>query len=119
MGSVRCLAAGGVILLNASEFKFSDASGPEIAILRQINDNWNLEGRFFRIDGWNASRDAVFALGSEVQYVSPFGDAFAPATIAGSYRSELSNVEINGRRQINDFWSLLLAFATSASMRAV
>ncbi|MGD0899995.1 MAG: BBP7 family outer membrane beta-barrel protein [Thermoguttaceae bacterium] len=79
---------GGVVLLNASEFKFGAECGPEIAIVRQINDDWNLEGRFFRIDGWNAT----------------------DTTIAGSYRSELTDVEINGRRRINDFWSLLLGF---------
>jgi hypothetical protein len=101
---------GGNVLLNASEFKFGYECGPEIAIWRQINDDWNAEGRFFRIDGWSASRDSVYALGSDVLYNNPFGNEFLSATIAGSYRSELTNVEINGRWQINDFWSALLGF---------
>jgi len=107
---------GGNVLLNASEFKFNNQCGPEIAIARQINDDWNVEGRFFRIDGWNASRGSVDALESDVQYASPFRIGVPPSffiydtTIAGSYRSELTDVEINFRRQINDFWSVLLGF---------
>jgi hypothetical protein len=108
---------GGVVLLNASEFKFGAECGPEIAIVRQINDDWNLEGRFFRIDGWNATRGVVDDLESDVQYATPFRigvpsphPIILDTTIAGSYRSELTDVEINGRRRINDFWSLLLGF---------
>jgi hypothetical protein len=101
---------GGVLLLDAAEFRFEYETGPEIAILHRVNDRWDIEGRFFRVDGWNARRNAVFALGSEVQYTPPFGDAFFPATIAGSYRAQLNNVEVNGRRKINDGWSLLAGF---------
>ncbi len=112
----------GDVLLNASEFKFNYECGPEIAIERQINDDWSIEGRFFRIDGWNASRGPVLGVSSEVQYATPMdilpttSPYYPQATnVAGSYRSELSDVEINARWQINDFWSVLLGFRASYS----
>ncbi len=101
---------GGVVLLDASEFKFKYEAGPELSIFRQIDDAWSVEGRFFRVDGWNATRGTVPAFGSEVQYETTFGNAFIPANISGSYRSQLSNGEINGRRKIDDFWSVLVGF---------
>ncbi len=109
---------GGSTLLNASGFKFDYETGPEIAIWRQINDDWNVEGRFFRIDGWYSIHNGeITAYESDVQYAIPFKvggpnyvvDVFETLT-DGGYRSKLSNVEINGRRRINDFWSLLLGF---------
>ena len=108
---------GGIVLLDASDFKFQYETGPEIAILRQINDDWNVEGRFFRIDGWEATRGSVHSLESDVQYATPFRigvpsptPIILDTTIAGTFRSELTDVEINGRRKINDFWSLLVGF---------
>jgi Putative beta barrel porin-7 (BBP7) len=102
---------GGTELLNASEFKFGYEAGCEVALWRQIDDDWSLEGRFFRIDGWNAATGSVLSpYGAVVQYATPFGSTAFPNIVAGSYRSELSNVEINGRRQINSFWSVLAGF---------
>ena len=52
-----------------------------------------------------------------MQYVTPAIVGYpsptpfiANTTISGSCHSELTDVEINGRRQINDFWSVLLGF---------
>jgi hypothetical protein len=108
---------GGSVLLDAAEFKFSEEVGPEIAILRQINEDWSVEGRFFRIGGWSASRGPVDDFESDIQYTTPFrigvpspNPIVFDTTIAGMYLSELTNVELNGRRRINDFWSLLLGF---------
>ena len=108
---------GGASLLNATEFSSDSEIGPEVAIWRKIDDNWSVEGRFFRVDGWNGSRGVVNSVESDIQYANPFRigvpspDPFIlDTTIAGTYRSQLTNVEVNGRRRINDFWSLLLGF---------
>ncbi len=99
------------VLLNAAEFAFRYEPGWEVSLLRQLDADWGIEGLYFRVDAWNASREPVSAPnGSTVQYAVPIGNVTFPGTIAGSYRSELSNVEINGRRRLNDCWSALAGF---------
>jgi hypothetical protein len=106
---------GGIELLNAAELGCKYEFGGDVSLWRQINDVWNVEGRFLRVDGWSSTRSPTFAWGSLVEYdPSPPGFKspyeYISAAVGASYRAELNSFEVNGRRRINDFWSLLLGF---------
>jgi hypothetical protein len=102
---------GGAQLLNASEFGFRYEGGWEIDLDRKLDDQWDVEARFFRVDGFSANCAGVLSpIGSVVQYVTPLGNTNYPVTTAASYGSQLTNVELNAHRTINDYWSFVAGF---------
>jgi len=103
---------GGTVLLNANEFDFDTKAGWDIYLSRErVFGCWGIEVNYFNIDGWNASTSPITsAAGSVIQYVTPIGNTFLPSTISGTYASQLYSVEMNARRQLRDWLTLLLGF---------
>ncbi|OHB82273.1 MAG: hypothetical protein A2V98_25730 [Planctomycetes bacterium RBG_16_64_12] len=92
---------GETVLLNADEFDFDFRGGFELsAIRRNVRCTcWDLEARYFRIDGWQAIRRPVYSpTGAIVQYLRPIGETAYPGRISGSYDSHLDSLELNLRR---------------------
>lgn len=97
-------------LLNAGQLDPGVAWGFEVSAIRHqfLGTRWDLEGRYFGIDGWNAVVGPVAApAGSTIQFATPVALPGA-ADLTASYHSELRNAEINFRRPVNDWLQLLL-----------
>jgi hypothetical protein len=105
-------APGGTVLLNADEFNFDAQAGWDIYLARErVFGPWGIEVNYFNIDGWNASTDPVLSpTGAVVQFATPIGNTALPSTVAGSYASQLYSVEINARRPLCEWLTLLLGF---------
>ncbi|MFH1922632.1 MAG: BBP7 family outer membrane beta-barrel protein [Planctomycetota bacterium] len=92
---------GGAELLNGNDLDFGFQGGFEFsAIRRNVHRTcWDLEARYVRIDGWEATRDPVYSeAGAVVQYIRPIGDTEFDGTISGSYDSHFDSFELNLRR---------------------
>ena len=100
---------GGADVLNAGEFNFDYEAGWEIGVKKYYNENWDLELRYFSVDGWRAGRAAQDCNGFWVQYETPIGVG-AASTVGGVYRSELDNLEINARRKMNPWLDIVFGF---------
>lgn len=102
---------GGNVLLDASEFNFDYEGGWEFGFARYLNPKWDVEFRYFSIDGWSAARAPVLSPnGSVTQYVTPTGLTNIPAEVSGVYRSELENIEILARRRMIPWLDVSLGF---------
>jgi len=103
---------GGNVLLDASQFNFDTRAGWDIYLARnRLFGPWGIEASFFSVEGWNAVVDPVLSPGGAVvQFAVPLGNVFFPANVSGSYASRLYNVEINARRPLNDWLTLLAGF---------
>ncbi len=100
-------------LLNASELNPGVAWGVELNAIRHrfLDTCWDLEGRYFGIDGWGAATTPVLSPGgSVVQFADPIGNINDPAVVSGSYQSRLYSVELNARRQLRDWLQILVGF---------
>lgn len=106
-------APGGNVLLNGADFSFDTEAGFRVGLIRHnvLGTAWDLEGLYFGIDGWKGTMGPVYsANGAATQFVNPLGNTVTPADVWASYRSELHNVEVNGRRPIRDWLSVLAGF---------
>lgn len=103
---------GANTLLNANLFRFDFPAGFELGAIRHnvMDSCWDLEARFFNVDGMNASTPTVLSPGGAVTpYVTPIGNTFFPVQFTGAYDSELLSTEINLRRQMGPEWLTVLA----------
>lgn len=106
-------APGGNELLNAADFKFDTEAGFRLGLVRHnvLDTGWDLEAIYFGIDGWRATTGVVNSpAGAVAQFVSPLGNTAYASDVWASYRSELHNVEVNGRKQVRDWLSILGGF---------
>lgn len=104
---------GGTVLLSGADLGFDTEAGFRLGLIRHnvLGTAWDLEALYFGIDGWAAATAPVYsATGAATQFVSPLGNTVTPANVWASYGSELHNVEVNGRRPIRDWLSLVAGF---------
>jgi hypothetical protein len=103
---------GGTVLLDANQFDFDTQTGWDIYLARdRVFGDWGIEANYFSVDGWNASTEPVTSPGGAVvQFVTPLGNTQVPATLSASYASQLYSVEINARRPLLDWLTLLLGY---------
>jgi hypothetical protein len=103
-------AAGDVIRLNANEFDFNYRGGYDFSFTRHRilhHPCWDVEGRYFRIDDFNAQVPATgtggVAVGSNedlIQFSAPLGIGGATGTVHSSYFSHLDGIELNAKRKL-------------------
>jgi hypothetical protein len=106
-------ASGGTVLLNANELNPGFSEGWDVSIIRKnvLDTCWDIEGIYYSVDNWNASRGVVRSpSGAWVQYQNPLGNGFFPSDISADYHSGLHNVELNARREIGEWGALVIGF---------
>ena len=109
-GGVVVEDAYGDTLLESNDYDFGWSNGWEAGVIRRVNRCWGVEGRFFRIDSFDAVYPSFYSpYGASVQYYDPMTTQ-SPATITSSYHSELTNCELNLRRAITCKIDLVFGF---------
>jgi len=101
---------GGNVMLDADDYDFDFRGGFEVsAIRRNVRRTcWDLEARYFRVDGWEARQPIAYATGGLwSQYAQPIGDSGAVA-YASVYQSDLDGFELNLRRPVGCGWLTVL-----------
>ncbi len=96
-------------VLTAGEFNFDREGGWRIDLRRDLNPDWDLEFRYFGVDGFHATRGNVASAGMWVPYIQPTGYA-AATLVSASYRSELHSLEVNTRYKMNPELDVVLGF---------
>lgn len=96
--------------LNADSFDFGFASGWDVS-LQRATANGNLEARFFSIDGWDSATTAIAGPASLVviNNAMPFTSP-GVTSIDATYDSELLGAELNLRRDLTEWASLIGGF---------
>jgi hypothetical protein len=102
----------GAALLNATDLGFGTAAGFRIGVVRHqvLGTAWDLETLYSGIDGWRATTGVLPATGTEIPFATPLGDPLNFSHNWANFRSELHNVEVNGRRPIREWLSFLAGF---------
>ena len=85
------------------------AVGPDITLARCLGPCWDVEARYFQVDGWNDRQD--FSSPNGV-LVSAYGSFASSSAIAYTYSSRLYNVEMNMRWKHWERLPLLIGFRT-------
>lgn len=101
---------GPLPLLQSNDYDFNWHNGWEIGLQRQLSRVWAAEARFYRVDSFDAVGSPIFSLtGVTVEYGDPisYDD---PSTVVSSYSSELTNLELNLRRNITPRIDLIFGF---------
>lgn len=99
-------------VLNAADLGFDTSAGFRIGLIRHqvLGTAWDLETVYMGVDGWRAATGVLPSVGTEIPFITPLGDSLNSAHNWAFYRSELHNVEINGRRPVRDWLSFLVGF---------
>jgi hypothetical protein len=94
---------------NANQFDLPVQLGWQIAVARRLNDDWELEARYFDLGGQGATSPTISSsVGAGVPFATtPQGLFFPPLNTNLSYSSRLQDVELNARRSLNDRVSVL------------
>jgi hypothetical protein len=89
---------------NANQFDLPVQAGWQIAVARRLNDDWDLEARYFNLGGQSATLPTISSnVGAGVLFApTSQGLFFPPLNTNLSYTSQLQNVEINACRSLND-----------------
>jgi len=90
-------------ILNARDFDFDWRGGWELSAIRHNVrcSCWDLEARYFRIDGWRAVCGRFLSQpGAYQQYVIPIGNDEVPVEVSAIYESHLDGFELNLRRPV-------------------
>ena len=96
---------------DAADFDFGFYTGLDVSVARRVGCDNAIEIRYFGIDDWNATSLTTTTPGDllRVNAAVPVF-TFSGDAISTAYASQLHNAEINGRRQLNDWLSLLAGF---------
>ena len=96
---------------DAADFDFGFHTGFDVSVARRVGCDNAIEIRYFGIDDWNATSLTTTTPGDllRVNAAVPVF-TFSGDAISTAYASQLHNAEINGRRQLNDWLSLLAGF---------
>ena len=96
---------------DAADFHFGFHAGLDVSVARRFGYDNAIEIRYFGIDDWNATSITTTTPGDllRVNAAVPVF-TFSGDAISTAYASQLHNAEINGRRQLNDWLSLLAGF---------
>ena len=100
-------APGGNVLVDAADFDFDFRGGFEVGLVHRnlLGSIWDLEARYFRVDGWQAALGPIVSPGGAVvHYVTPVGNTAFPATVSGTYASHLDSLELNLGRPVLGSW---------------
>lgn len=97
----------GVQILNVRDFDDDDAIGPDIWVLRCLNECHSLEFRFFAVDSWSTSGTRS---GDPIWIVFPGFTVPGSGTATFLYGSDLYSAELNLKRRTSDWLSLLAGF---------
>ncbi|NQT16074.1 MAG: BBP7 family outer membrane beta-barrel protein [Planctomycetes bacterium] len=101
---------GGNVMLDANDYDFDFRGGFEVsAIRRNLRCScWDLEARYFRVDGWEATQPTAIApSGLWSQYARPIGSS-GPVAYTSGYCSDLDGFELNLRRPVGCGWLTVL-----------
>ena len=88
---------------NADQFDLPVQVGWQIDITRRLNDNWDLEARYFDVGGQSASSPTIRStVGAGVLFAPTAQGLFFPPLDSNlTYTSRLQDVELNARRSLN------------------
>jgi hypothetical protein len=99
-------------LFNANQFDEPVQVGWEIDVTRRLNCDWDVEARYFDLGGQSANSPTITSSnGAGVLYApTAQGLFFPPVNTSLSYTSRLQDVELNARRGLNDWLTVLAGF---------
>lgn len=96
-------------IFSMTESDLGTAAGPDVTLTRCLGSCWDVEARYFQIDGWN---DTHTFTGTYPTYVTAYGNVFALDTPSLGYSSRLYNIEVNLRWKAIERMPLLVGFRT-------
>lgn len=96
-------------LINVSDFDLGWAAGPQFELTRHFESGWDVNMRYFGIDGWSSSHALSDPGNLRVPLVSSDPDDMFDAASA-DYRSQLYNVEVNLKHAWGERIHLLAGF---------
>jgi hypothetical protein len=87
---------GGATLIDAANYNFNYRAGVDVQAIRNINDQWGVDFRYFSIDSWTADQTNALVPVSILNNAAPV--LFNNFTTAGSvYGTNLYSTELNLR----------------------
>lgn len=97
--------------LNTSNFNFGVHTGFDLSLLRYLDSDHALELRYFGVDHWRSEFSTPTTANNLLQINSAVPVfTFSGTGVDANYASALHNAEINGRRKINENWTLIAGF---------
>jgi hypothetical protein len=101
--------ATGAPILSGNSFGFGTQGGIDVAAMRRIGPNHDIQGRYFGIDGWNA-QNTITPVGGVDILTNPNLVGLGATAINNSYISRLNSGEINWRTHSTNWFSWLVGF---------
>lgn len=101
-------AGTGATVIDNGQYDFDYSGGVDVQLFRNVNEWYDLEFRYFGVDGWDSTLSGT-TTGLSLLNTSSLG-VVLPSDFTSTYRSELFSTEINLRRRLNDRWSILAGF---------
>lgn len=103
----------GTAIFNAQNVHFPTQIGWAIDLTRRLNDDWEVEGKYFNLGGQSARTSPFVGInGAGVLYNHNTADAIGIFNVdtfsTVSYASDLQSIEINGRRRLSDDITFLM-----------
>jgi hypothetical protein len=94
---------------NADQFDLPVQAGWQIDITRRLNDDWDLEARYFDVGGQSATSPTISSNNGAGLLFAPTAQGlfYPPLNSNLTYSSRLQDVEINARRSLNTRVTLL------------
>ncbi|MCE9526989.1 MAG: hypothetical protein K8R36_13140 [Planctomycetales bacterium] len=89
---------GGATMVNAANYNFPYRAGLDIGAIRNLNDCWAVDFRYFGIDSLGASQSNTLAAATVLNNAAPVG-FFGFTTADSTYGSNLYSTEFNLRRK--------------------
>jgi hypothetical protein len=97
--------------LNANNFKFGVHTGFDLSLMRQISSDRAIELRYFGVDHWRSAFSSPTTPNDLLQINSAVPVfTFSGTGVDANYASALHNVEVNSRRTLNDYLTLISGF---------
>ena len=96
-------------MFNANQIDLPVQIGWQIDVTRRLNCDWDLEARYFNLGGQSATPPTISSTnGAGVLYRNAAMGIFPePVNSNLAYTSRLQDVEINARRRVNDYLTVL------------
>ncbi len=94
---------------NSSTADLGGASGPDITLRRRLGPNWDVEARYFQVDGWNVDHVVHDPNGMIARGYHGIGEA---DTFSLNNQGQLYNIEVNLRNRRFERCPLIVGFRT-------
>ncbi|MGI8977687.1 MAG: hypothetical protein ACR2FY_00530 [Pirellulaceae bacterium] len=91
---------GGATLVDAADYRFEYRGGIDFGAIRDLNDDWAVDFRYFAIDSWTASQSSTLSAGGSILNIASPVVFFGFPTTDSTYGSNLYSTEINLRRKL-------------------